>query len=235
LATTYPSAKQTFTNAAGTQVLSSPDHATTHATGQDTIEAVEDTLGTTGGTSVLKNFVAGDLAVPTSTGTIGTISNSVGTVGTLVSSTGTVGTLNVGTYNTVNSIPGSALSTNANLLGIGTITNLSGITTETILTGGTVIITNPSGGRLLRIQANLQEWGADTADNRAGIAIKEGAGTLSEALITASSGAGHSYTAISTFIGTASVGAHTYTVSIRRQTGAGSIVSGSGYLTAELL
>lgn len=63
MATNYPSAIQTFTDPTGSDTLASPDHATLHVSLNDTLEALQNTVGTTAGTNVLKNFATGDLAV----------------------------------------------------------------------------------------------------------------------------------------------------------------------------
>lgn len=77
----YPATKVTFDSPVGTQFLNNPDHATNFNAVADTLEAVQDTLGTTGGTSVLKNFVGGDLAVRLSGDTFtGDVTISRGTI-----------------------------------------------------------------------------------------------------------------------------------------------------------
>lgn len=63
MAITWPVSTDSFTNPAGTQTLASPDHAGQHSDINDLGEAVESVLGTTAGTSVLKNFAAGDFSV----------------------------------------------------------------------------------------------------------------------------------------------------------------------------
>lgn len=45
MSTTFPTSKQSITNASGTDKLNSPDHATQHATLNDTVEAMEDKIG----------------------------------------------------------------------------------------------------------------------------------------------------------------------------------------------
>lgn len=45
MATDFPTSKQTFTNPTGSDKLNSPDHATQHATENDTIEALQDKVG----------------------------------------------------------------------------------------------------------------------------------------------------------------------------------------------
>lgn len=60
MSTTYPGTVQTFVDPAGTAKLSNPDHTQRHIDESDTIEAIQTVMGTTAGTSVLKNFAAGD-------------------------------------------------------------------------------------------------------------------------------------------------------------------------------
>lgn len=48
MATTYPTTKQEFTNPTSTSKQNNPSHSTLHANTADTIEAIEDKLGTTG-------------------------------------------------------------------------------------------------------------------------------------------------------------------------------------------
>jgi hypothetical protein len=56
----YPTSIDSFTAPTGTSLLTSPDHAGLHGSSGSAITAVETVLGTTGGTSVLMNFVAGN-------------------------------------------------------------------------------------------------------------------------------------------------------------------------------
>lgn len=48
MATTYPATKQTFTDPTSTSKLNSPSHSSLHTDMNDTVEAIEDKLGTTG-------------------------------------------------------------------------------------------------------------------------------------------------------------------------------------------
>lgn len=100
--TTYPSSKQTFTDPSGTSPLASgPDHAALHTSINDTVEALQDTLGTTQGTNIAKNFNAGDLAVRANSSNVlqqtlqGTINNSV--IGTPTITGGTANNQTIGT------------------------------------------------------------------------------------------------------------------------------------------
>lgn len=63
MASSFPASLDVLTNPAGTQVLSSPDHATQHTNANDILENIETTLGTTAGTSVIQHFAAGQFAV----------------------------------------------------------------------------------------------------------------------------------------------------------------------------
>ena len=82
MSTSYPSSKQTFTDPAGTSFLAgtpvgganAQDHAVLHTNINDTLEAVEDTIGTNAGTNVLMHFAAGQFAVrATGVAAIGTL------------------------------------------------------------------------------------------------------------------------------------------------------------------
>lgn len=84
MASTYPATKQTFTNPVGSDNLSSPDHASGHSTGYDTLGSIQDTIGTTAGTNVLMHFAAGQFP---------TRATGVAATGTLVQ------TIVGGTYN----------------------------------------------------------------------------------------------------------------------------------------
>lgn len=78
----YPATKTTFTTigTANKENESGYSHRARHNDKQTLLESIEDTLGTTGGTSVLKNFVAGDFAarVASETLTSPTIAGTVG-------------------------------------------------------------------------------------------------------------------------------------------------------------
>jgi hypothetical protein len=73
--TTYPGTLDTFNNPVVNVTLENEagySHAALHSQVHDAIEAIESTLGTTGGTSTLKNFVAGDFAARVNGETLGT-------------------------------------------------------------------------------------------------------------------------------------------------------------------
>lgn len=93
MSTTYPGTKQTFTDPAGTSTLAGVDHAGLHTDVNDTLEALQDTVGTTAGTNVLKDFAAGDFPVRIDSGNtiqtalIGTLNNSTLATATINNST----------------------------------------------------------------------------------------------------------------------------------------------------
>jgi len=75
MTTSYPGTVQSFTSITGATITSVDGHANRHNTTQDTVKALEDVLGTTGGISVLKSFTAGDFCaktsdIPTNVGTL---------------------------------------------------------------------------------------------------------------------------------------------------------------------
>lgn len=89
--TTYPGTVQTFVDPAGTAKLSNPDHTQRHIDESDTIEAIQTVMGTTAGTSVLKNVLAGQFVATTAgteTLTNKTINNAV--IGTPAITGGTI-------------------------------------------------------------------------------------------------------------------------------------------------
>jgi hypothetical protein len=93
MSTTYPATKQTFTDPNGTSLLTSPDHAGLHTDVNDTLEAIQDTVGTTAGTNVLKSFAAGDFPARINSSNVlqqrvsGTVDNAI--LGTPALSAGT--------------------------------------------------------------------------------------------------------------------------------------------------
>jgi hypothetical protein len=99
MSTTYPGVKQLFTDPSGTSLLTSPDHAGLHTNINDTVEAIQDTVGTTAGTNVLKNFAAGNFPARINTSNVlqqaiqGTINTS--TLGTPAITGGTLGTATI--------------------------------------------------------------------------------------------------------------------------------------------
>jgi hypothetical protein len=80
----YPATIDSFTNPSGTQTLDNPDHALQHSNSNDAIEAIQAVLGTTAGTSVLKNFTAGQFAARNNNETFGSPTISGGTINNVV-------------------------------------------------------------------------------------------------------------------------------------------------------
>lgn len=111
----YPAAVYSQTNVDGTTTLAGDDHAARHNAVGTEIVGIETTLGTNSGTSVLKNFTAGDFparinssnvlqqaltgTITATSGTFGTVQITGGTVGTALTVGGTVNTVVMGTPN----------------------------------------------------------------------------------------------------------------------------------------
>ena len=250
----YPADKTTFTDPVGTNTLDNPDLATGITSRNAVIEALEDVVGTTLGTNVLKSFATGEFPIRatgvSATGTLqqtvvggtvtetkGSVNLQVGTIGTLVGNTGTIGTLIPGTITTVNSIPGSALSTNAILLGYSALTGTQTLTTETVLSGGTLAITNPSGGRRIKVTLFIANNSSNVANTFSTYRIIEAGGTIQTTQqLLASAGNGETVTVL--WSGTASAGAHTYTASCVASTGTVTITNNASivsFFQAELI
>jgi len=150
MATTYPATKQTFSDPAGTNTQDSPDHAGLHTNINDTVEELQDTVGTTGGTNVLKSFVAGDIPVRSDTSNVlqtnvsgtmdvlaGTFDNGV--FGTPAITSGTVDNVVVGTPAIVGGTYDDAVLGTPAITG-GTIDNA--VIGTSAITGGTIILDN---------------------------------------------------------------------------------------------
>lgn len=133
--TSYPSAIDSFTNPSGTQTLASPDHALQHSDINDTVEAIETVIGTTSGTSVLKNLSVGKFAAPTAGGTLTTTTLSSGTISGVLVGTSTItgGTSSIQVIN--NSTQGSPAITGgtASVMLIGTSTIQGGTAKNQVL------------------------------------------------------------------------------------------------------
>src|SRR5258708_4283099 len=107
MATLYPGGVDgtaQLPNPSGTNTMDSPDHALLHTTENGAITALENTVGTTSGTNVLKNFTAGQFPVPMNSGgtivqvlNLGTLNNFI--LGTPTITGGTINNANVGTLN----------------------------------------------------------------------------------------------------------------------------------------
>lgn len=66
----YPSSIDTFANPAGTNTLSSPDHAADHNNLASAIQAVENTLGTTAASGIISGWASGQVPVKSKGGTL---------------------------------------------------------------------------------------------------------------------------------------------------------------------
>lgn len=159
----YPTAIDTFGTPAGTSTLSSPDHALEHRTIGSAVGTIEQVLGTTAGTGVLKNFSAGKLAVYDNGGTLnnaivgtpritgGTASSFI--VGTSTFQGGTVANALIGTSTTQggtanNQVVGSPSITGGTTTGqlINTATLGTPTVQGTIAVSGTVTPLNIGAG-----------------------------------------------------------------------------------------
>lgn len=142
MSSTYPGIKDTFTNPVGTNTLDSPDHAVMHTNENDAILAIQTTLGTNAGTSVLKNFTAGDLVPKANNQTFGspllqspaiaggTISSTIQNNGTIVNGVINSGTINTSAFNggttgTVVNTGGLSLKDNGALTQTGTADHIT--------------------------------------------------------------------------------------------------------------
>lgn len=158
----YPGAADSFTNPTSSSYLGSPSHSTQHININDSMVAVQTTLGTTAGTSVLKDFAAGQFPARVSaSGSIshtlsgGTINNT--TLGTptvtgLSVSSGTINNSVLGTPSitggTITSFIGTAQITGGTVTGaqIGTNIITGGTATSTVLNSNTVGSPSITGG-----------------------------------------------------------------------------------------
>lgn len=132
----YPSTIDSFTNPVGTNTLDNPDHATQHVNVNTAVNSIETVLGTNSGTSVLKNFTAGDLASKKNNETYGTPTFTLGsdTIGDTFfrSAGGTINRLAVGAQ-------GAALTSTGTLAtwsGKGVYSAVAGVTNGDISVTG---------------------------------------------------------------------------------------------------
>ena len=151
MSTSYPGTIQTFSNPSGTSTLDSPDHAGLHTNLADTLGAAQAVMGTTAGTSVLKNFADGDFS---------TRINSSGVLQQTVQ-----GTINLSTFGTPTVTGGTfaSPSTTGTDSGTATLTNKT-LTSPTL--GGTPVLDadsavpfyNDSMYRQAIINGNFDVW-----------------------------------------------------------------------------
>jgi hypothetical protein len=148
---TYPAAINSFTNPAGTNTVDVVDHALQHTNVNNDINGIETVLGTTAGTSVLKNFSAGNFPARINVSNVlqqrisGTLDNGVlgtpaitsGTISSALVSGGTVGTAQTtgGTIGTAQHTGGTVTSAI-----IGTNSIVGGTMTSVVI--GTPLLNN---------------------------------------------------------------------------------------------
>src|ERR1035437_2794203 len=150
MSSSYPGAIQTFTNPAGTSLLSiGPDHAVLHSTESDTLVALQNTLGTTSGTNIFLNIdAAGEFAPAVSASnvfqdamtmnnsTLGTPAITGGTANNQVLGTPTINNSTLGTFTA------SGIYNNGTVSGLGTVNWLRGDRqVYTISANGTLVFT----------------------------------------------------------------------------------------------
>ena|SRR3990167_4056580 len=231
MATNYPSGTDNLTNPAGTSVVTSPDHAAQHTNINDAMEAVQTTAGTTAGTNVLKHFAAGEFPIrATGVAAIGTLVQTVvgGTFTSPIINNSTIGTPAVtgGTANNITlgtpvfsqgAIGGVDLSTSAITLGYAESTSdftTTSTATYVDVTGLSVAVTVPSGGRKVKITAfcgGLKASGS--AGNPLTMAIRESTTVLNSTTVNDPVSA-YNVIGIAIAVITPTAGAHTYKVSV---------------------
>ncbi len=148
MATSYPGTIQTFTNPSGTSSLATgPDHAALHSIVNDTLGSLQSVLGTTGGTAIISDFLAGDKAVRlhagryilgTAGGTMLDIPDTQGSVSNYLQIETSTGTIPP-SLNAEGTSPNLNLALSAQ--GNGTITPISPLTgtiTNSLFSGGTI-------------------------------------------------------------------------------------------------
>jgi len=155
----FPADIYTQIDVTGTTSLATDDHSARHNEIGAEIVSIETTLGTNSGTSVLKNFIAGDMAARVNNetfsvskmlgGTIGTaiIGTSYIVGGTLSSSVGTLNNMVLGTPVITGGSIGVNGTTVALTVGAGLVPT-SNVYSDTA--GGTIII-NAQAGNVARI------------------------------------------------------------------------------------
>jgi hypothetical protein len=172
----YPASIYTQSNVAGTTLLATDDHANRHNTIGAEVASIETTLGTNSGTSVLKNFVAGNMAArtndetftsPTITG--GTVSSKIGlmTNGTIGTTTLGSSTITGGTANAVDMrgyFCSPVLSTTAGTGGTTTL-NLASSNEHRVTFGtnnGTLAVSNAVNGQKFIVSLTQDAVGTRT-------------------------------------------------------------------------
>lgn len=183
MATQYPGTIDSFSSPAGTSLLTSPDHALQHTNVNGAVTAIETVLGTTAGTSVFKNFTAGQFpARVNSGGTLvqtvigGTIANT--TLGTPVITVGSDATGDLyyrnsgvftrlpigsnGQYLTTNGTsPSWGAVTASNVVYVPSVTGASGTAVADATGLGTLVLTRTSN---VFLQSGLQVYANPATD-----------------------------------------------------------------------
>jgi hypothetical protein len=201
MSTTYPTTKQTFSDPSGTNTLADPDHAGLHTDTGDTVEAIQDAIGTTAGTNILKDFAGGQFPARVNSGgtilqtltggtinksTLGSVGATGGTFTTPIINNSTIGTpaITGGTANNVTlgtpvfsqgAVGGADLSTSAITLGYAEITTpfTTASATAVQVTGLTATVTVPAGGRKVKITAFVT-YSTNSGNNTNALTIWDG-------------------------------------------------------------
>lgn len=135
-------------------------------------------------------------------------------------------------HHATNGVPGNALATNALLLGyVDTATTQSGIgASEVDLTGLSITVTVPAGGRSVKISVGT--WLSSTVSgDTTRVFVKEGSTYLGFHTLAHPNVFGHN-AFWSVLVIAPSAGTHTYKLTAYRQSGSGSIASNAGAISA---
>jgi len=126
----YPTSIDTFAIPAGTNTLSSPDHTSEHLTVSGAISGIETVLGTTAGTSVLKDFTAGQFPVRVNSG--GTLQQSF--------TGGTINNFVIGTPSITGGTGNNMVLGTPTITGVTYVKSKVGTTSFDISTNGTITV-----------------------------------------------------------------------------------------------
>jgi len=130
-----------------------------------------------------------------------------------------------------NAVEARSLATNAITLGYAeTTTSQTGITTITDLTGLSVTVTVPAGGRYIEIHGAVSLNGSTS--NLAGLRIREGTDVLGVSRQPTNGTGGWSVRTDVWFRGVVTAGSHTYKLSLTLDAGSGSVAAEATTLAA---